>query len=799
MNQSERFISYLFICFFLIIFENAQAEGFYDVRELGGGYSEIDLNFDIPPGYYYVNVKVNKNNVYHDTYVEFVSTSDGTKVKMNKVLFDLIGVDLELAPKLASDLSHFGYITDIERYLSPSYVEVNYDTLDLQISIPQYYLKKDDSQFKKLNFDQGENLVFSTYDVRGFSIGGKNSINANLTAGLNLHGWSLRHEGAYLGSNTDNSTYNAYSTYLERPLAKSKSKLRLGTAFSSQNNSSFNFTGLSLKSEERMLSRENRGYAPTIKGIADTNATVEIFQNNSLIYRELVSPGMFEIDNLRDTGSSGDLTVFIIEENGERKEFLRPYANTQDMLREGMLTYQVDIGQHREVHSSEGLFFNGHIRYGLSEHVTGTMGTLISGNYWSYVTGLDVSLNQFGNLSLDYELGVEGTEGYTLSTTYTKDFSSTGTNISLSNLVYEADDWFTFDEYIIWLNQNAISTPGTDRKTRQGISLTQSLGFGLSASLSGYKETYRNSNETYNMNLSTSKSFKHLTGSFTYNEIKGNNFNKDRQFVVSLNIPLDFNKGRDFITSTYRLNDDGEGVTTLGYSGKALKDSQLRYNINLINDKNSSQGSINAEYRGSKGIVKAGYTKNENSESYNYGLSGTVVGIEDALILTQPIYDTFAIIDTGVEGIGVRSKPGIVTDSNGYAVVDYLTPYETSQIVLDTYQVPGLNIDSTLYQVKAMEGAGVRAKFHARKGIDLLIRAEYEGKPIPFGTMITVNGHLDTSVFGDDGVIYISGAPLEGSINVYHNGVGSPPCVIEYQRLENDFQDLNLECIDYEK
>lgn len=783
------------------VYKSVKAEGFYDVRELGESYNNVELNFDIPPGFYYVNVRVNKKTIYHDTYIEFVSTQIGTKAKITKPLLELIGIDLQRAPQLTSDLSHLGYITNLDSYLSPSSVTVNYDTLDLQISIPQYYFKKDKTSEQERNFELGEDLIFSTYDFRGFSIEDKNSVNVNLTTGLNFSGWYLRHQGAYLGSNTENSYYNAYSTYLEKPLTGLESKLRLGSAFSSQNNSSFNFTGLSLKSDQRMLPRERRGYAPTITGIADTNATVEVYQNNSLIYRELVSPGLFEINNLRDTGSSGDLTVVIAEENGERKEFIKPYANTQNMLREDMFTYQLDVGQHKETSSSRGQFFNAHIRYGLSEYLTGTMGTLISRNYVSYLSELDISLNNFGNVSLGYELGIEGTEGYTLNATYTKDFPSTGTNIAFSNLVYESNDWFSFDDYIIWLNQDAVSTPGNDKKSRQGVNLTQSLGFGFSASVSGFKETYWSAHDTYSLNLSTSKSFKYFTGSFTYNEIKGNNFNKDRQFLFSVNIPLGFNKGRSFLTSSYRVNSEGDGTTTLGYSGKTLDDNRLRYNVNLINDRSSSQGSINLEYRGSKGIVRGGYTKNKTSKSYSYGLSGTAVGIKDALIFTQPIYDTFAIIDTGVEGIGVGSKPGIVTDSNGYAIVDYLTPYETSQIVLDTNKVPGLNIDSTAYHVKAIEGSGVRAKFHARKGINLLIKSEHEGRAIPFGTMITVDGRLDTSVFGDEGIIYITGAPLEGTIDVYYNGIDEPPCVISYQLLENknEFQDLTLECIDYEK
>ena len=58
-----------------------------------------------------------------------------------------------------------------------------------------------------------------------------------------------------------------------------------------------------------------------MRGIAETNARIEVRQNQQLIYSSTVSPGSFVIDDLYPTGYGGDLEVSVIEADGRRREF----------------------------------------------------------------------------------------------------------------------------------------------------------------------------------------------------------------------------------------------------------------------------------------------------------------------------------------------------------------------------------------------------------------------------------------------------------------------------------------------
>lgn len=60
-----------------------------------------------------------------------------------------------------------------------------------------------------------------------------------------------------------------------------------------------------------MLPYSQRGYAPVIRGIANSNAEVSVRQNGYLIYQQNVAPGAFEINDLYSTTNSGDLEVTV--------------------------------------------------------------------------------------------------------------------------------------------------------------------------------------------------------------------------------------------------------------------------------------------------------------------------------------------------------------------------------------------------------------------------------------------------------------------------------------------------------
>ncbi|MGS9668608.1 fimbria/pilus outer membrane usher protein, partial [Salmonella enterica subsp. enterica serovar Infantis] len=73
------------------------------------------------------------------------------------------------------------------------------------------------------------------------------------------------------------------------------------------------FRGLQLTYDDQMQPNSQRGYAPTIRGIARSNAQVIVRQNGYIAYQTAVSPGEFEINDMIPTCSNGDYDVTVKE------------------------------------------------------------------------------------------------------------------------------------------------------------------------------------------------------------------------------------------------------------------------------------------------------------------------------------------------------------------------------------------------------------------------------------------------------------------------------------------------------
>ncbi len=67
-----------------------------------------------------------------------------------------------------------------------------------------------------------------------------------------------------------------------------------------------------------MLPGSRRGFAPSISGVARTNARVTVTQNGALLYEATVPPGKFTFDDLYPTNAGGDLQVTIHEADGSQ-------------------------------------------------------------------------------------------------------------------------------------------------------------------------------------------------------------------------------------------------------------------------------------------------------------------------------------------------------------------------------------------------------------------------------------------------------------------------------------------------
>ncbi len=81
-------------------------------------------------------------------------------------------------------------------------------------------------------------------------------------------------------------------------------------------------------------------------------------------------------------------------------------------------------------------------------------------------------------------------------------------------------------------------------------------------------------------------------------------------------------------------------------------------------------------------------------------------------------------------------------------------------MALDTNSLAdNVDLDDAVASVVPTHGAIVRAEFKAHVGLKLLMSLIYNGKPVPFGALVTSDGSQASSIVADNGQVYLSGMP----------------------------------------
>ena len=175
-----------------------------------------------------------------------------------------------------------------------------------------------------------------------------NDINAylGLNLGLNVAGWRLRsQENVQWDERTGKKHWTNVNTTATHDITAWKAQLTLGDSYTQ--GIVFDttpFRGLTVYSDDRMLPDSQQGYAPTVRGTANTQARVEVRQNGNLLYQTTVAPGPFVVNDLYATGYGGDLTVSVFEADGSMHSFIVPYSAVPMLLRPGVGRWAVTDG-----------------------------------------------------------------------------------------------------------------------------------------------------------------------------------------------------------------------------------------------------------------------------------------------------------------------------------------------------------------------------------------------------------------------------------------------------------------------
>lgn len=772
------------------------------------------------PGVYRVDVFINEVKV-DTTDISFSKTKEGLlSPEITLGQYHSYGVNTEKISNL-SNFQDTDILPSISDVIPEASATFNFSRQRLVISIPQAYIKNEPRHnVNPESWDDGIPAMLLSYSLSGTNRRGiydnefdSDNYFASLRSGLNAGAWRLRNYSTwnYSSSHDNNSEQNwdSINTWIQRDLKSIRGKFILGESYTpSDVFDSVRFKGVQISSEDNMLPDSLRGFAPTVRGIANSNAQVTIRQNEIIIYQTSVPPGPFTIEDLYPTSASGELYVTIRESDGSEHSFTQPFSNVPVMLREGQMKYSFTTGQYHDASQKNTRlgFGQATIIYGLPSDITLYGGVQYSNFYQSLNTGIGISLGDFGSLSSDITQSSvkfanaerSHEEGQSLRFLYSKTIDETDSIVTLAGYRYSTQDYYSFNEAIE--HQNIISNNEKNvdynKKSKMQINFQQNLfgGHWGALSLSGYQQDYWNqSGKEKNISVSYANTFDYFSVIFTYSNTRTlyYNANNNQQLSINFSVPLSQWMPNAYATANIVHDFDKQTLAQTGVNGSLLDKKNLRYSVmaGYGNHGQDNSGLASIDYLGTYGEASTGYSFTGTNRQLNYGLQGALVAHSHGITLGQPIFGdmtSIALVQAeGARDVAIQNKIGVRTDWRGYTLVPYLNPYKRSSIVLNPESLDN-DIELTDYAKSVVPTAGaiVLASYNTNIGRRVLMTLHHNQMNVPFGATVVIDKNSkNMSIVGDDGEVYLSGMPEKGSVIATWNN-GEQSCQADFNLQE---------------
>ncbi len=798
-------------------------------------------------GQYYSDIYVNDQFVLSQD-IEFVDAgknpeaSSGLIPCLNDELLKQFNIS---ADKLTQAANQAGcvFLTDL---IPEASVSFNFNNQRLDIHIPQAWLSNQVKGYIPVSeWDHGINAVSLNYSFTGnHDDQGENQF-LLLNSGINLGAWRFRNNSSWVHNRNQDQEHNEWSSissYAQRAIIPLKSELVIGDSHSSSAvYDSLGFRGIRLYSSEQMYPDTLQGFAPTVRGIANSRARISVKQNGYVVYQTQVPPGPFVLSDLSPTMSSGDLEVSIEEEDGSTRSFQVPYSTIPILQREGRIKYDVLMGDYRSGHPAQDnpFFIQGTLLAGLSHGVTLYGGTQLSENYSAFTAGMGKNLGRFGALSIDGTHAnttlVDDSKytGQSYRFLYAKSLNDWGTTFHLLGYRYSTKGFYTLDEAAyknieggsddpLWNESNHTLYTPTDyynlnyrRKGRFQFNMNQRLSNYGSLYISSNFQNYWNTNlKNQNYQVGYANNWNSLNYSLSWSLTESMGLaDRDQMLAINLSMPMSaFFKSKPnskrlidqtFITANASHNSNGNNVWQTGVSGTLLEDRNLSYTLmQHYNDVSEYAASASFQYKSPYANIGAGYSSSNSNNNVNYELSGGILAHANGVTFSQPLGDTNILVQApGAVHVALENQTGVSTDYRGYAVMPYATVYRKNRVALDTNTMrDNTEILNNVKSVVPTQGAIVRASFDTKIGFRALLNIQHQQRSVPFGASIVEKNSGVMSIVGEQGQAYLSGLPLKGHIVVNWGDRPDAQCSARYDlssdkpAQDTSMRNINLQC-----
>ncbi len=726
-------------------------------------------------------------------------------------LLDRIGVDVE---KLGAEAKAMLLATPdcvaLPQLIPEATASFDLGEQRLDIGIPQVAMNRSARGYVDPQYwDEGipaAQLQYNASTYRAQSAGQSFTQNfLGLNGGVNAGAWRLRHSGNASSGDLAGTRYQSVQTNLSRGIPALRSQLVIGDGFTDGTVfDSVGFRGVQLASDDRMVPESQRGYAPIVRGIANSNARVQVRQNGNVIYETTVAPGPFEIDDLYPTGYGGDLEVVVTEADGRVLVSRVPYAAAVNALRPGVTRYALTAGQFRSaiVHATP-MIYQGTVQHGINNLLTGYGGLSATEGYAAVVAGaaLNTRFGAFGADVTHARTALQNQpdrDGQSVRLAYTRLLEPTNTSISVAAYRYSSRGYLNMADAVALraLEARGFGFAENDaQKGRLQLVLNQALpqGYGSFFTSASRQNYWNRDGADTQFQVGYSNNHKRLN----YGVTAARQFNPaSRRWAntVMLTLSVPFGSDRSPVFSTTNFQRDARGGTSVqqALSGSLGEDQAVTYGLNANRDsRGGAEGGSattvggNIAYASPVAKLTANASRNGSFTQVGVGASGTVVAYAGGVVLSPNPGDTIAIVEAkDAAGARVSGGSGLQVDRWGHAVVSSLAPFAVNTIDIDPKGLP-LNVElkSTEARTVPTAGAVVLVKFETDDaGRAAIIRAtDANGAPLPFGVEVFDSAGTSVGSVAQAGRIMARGLKSDsGTLAVRWGEAAASNCSIHY-------------------
>ncbi len=507
---------------------------------------------------------------------------------------------------------------------------------------------------------------------------------------------------------------------------------------------------------------------PSLSGTAAVPTTIDVYVNNLKVHSGMVEPGPFEIHNIPAISQGGVARLVMRDASGREIVREQSFFVSPRLLREDLMEFSIAAGIPRNSYGDASFDYAwkhpglaGSMRYGLSNTLTLEAHGEAARNLVMAGGGVNFTLFNQAVISLAGAVS-HSKEGMGYLTHAVLETGFAGFQLNASSLRTWGDfvDLAGVDASRIAPDAaTAISSMTTYPKAVESVSIGYTLS-DLHASVvtSLVHADPRDGKRTLTLNLSYQQGLWGKASLYVTGIVDVQDPGKPSVFA-GFHMPLGGDRSLN-TGGSYDAKGRYRAEMSI-YKPLQMKDNAVGWQARVTyGDLKSLSASL--AWRAPVMTIRGNVMQLGKGTTGHLSIDGALVVADRAVFAANRIMDAFAVVNAGAPGVRVRYENREVgkTRGDGRLLVTQLRSLERNKISIDpeTLPVDAIVEDDKTYVVPGVR-AGVVVNFKTRRTTDaaLVILHDANGKPLPPGTEVRLEGVEEVFMVGYDGETYLEG------------------------------------------